>query len=142
MRADLTADDLTLDWPESFADTPRGHAEHGTGAGRAIGSADGSRPEADADGVTPSANRLPLSALLRGLGALVVVGAFVLGIAVTLLGLGFGAELVLARFTAGTWTALVLLGSASIMAGSLLERHGAAVGALLARRRRRFDAAR
>lgn len=35
----------------------------------------------------------------------------------------------------------MLLGSGSIVAGSVLERHGAAVGTLLARGRRHFGAA-
>ncbi|NBC13009.1 MAG: hypothetical protein GVY09_06620 [Gammaproteobacteria bacterium] len=66
---------------------------------------------------------------------------FLLGIAVALLGLGYAGEAMLARFTLGTWTLLVLLGSASIVAGSVVERHGAALQALLARGRQHFKAA-
>jgi len=66
-------------------------------------------------------------------------GLFLLGMAVAVLGLGYAGEAALANFTIGTWTGLVLLGSASIVAGSLLERHGTALRALLARGRRHFD---
>lgn len=64
---------------------------------------------------------------------------FLLGLAVAVLGLGYAGEAALAHFTIGTWTGLVLLGSASIVAGSLLERHGTALHALLAQGRRHFD---
>lgn len=113
MRADLTTDDLTLDWPEDFADRPREHAGGGTGAGRAIGAADGRHSEPGSDAATPPATRLPLSALLRGLGALVVVGAFVLylfqgwrggdDLTRTLLLLGHTVALTLAGFALGHW---------------------------------------
>ncbi|WP_058553372.1 hypothetical protein [Thiohalocapsa sp. ML1] len=66
---------------------------------------------------------------------------FAFGLAVTLLGIGYAVQGLIAGFSLGTWTTLVLLGSASIVAGSLVERHGTALRGLLARGRRRFDAA-
>ena len=86
-------------------------------------------------------------AVAAGIGALAAGyglrrrALFLLGIAVALLGLGCAGEAMLARFTLGTWTLLVLLGSASIVAGSVVERHGTALRALLARGRQHFKAA-
>ncbi len=65
-------------------------------------------------------------------------GLFVLGMLVALLGVGYGAEAALSHFTVGGWTALVLLGGTIIVAGSVLERHGARVGALVASGRAHF----
>jgi hypothetical protein len=93
-------------------------------------------------GLGPSAG-----ALAAGIGALAAGyglrnrALFLLGVGVALLGLGYAGEAALAQFTVGTWTVLVLLGSASIIAGSVVERHGAALRALLARGRQHFKAA-
>ena len=78
MRADLNTDDLTLDWPEAVATgpAPRRSAAPEARRGRQPSARDGTTPTADDTSLAEK--RFPLSTLLRGLGAAVVVGAFVL----------------------------------------------------------------
>ncbi|NEV63252.1 hypothetical protein [Thiorhodococcus minor] len=65
---------------------------------------------------------------------------FALGLIAAVAGLGFAAEDALSTFTIGGWSALVLLGIATIVAGSVVERHGARLKASLTRWHRHFEA--
>lgn len=65
---------------------------------------------------------------------------FALGLITALAGLGFAAENALSTFTIGGWSALVLLGIATIVAGSVVERHGTRLKAGLMRWHRHFEA--
>jgi hypothetical protein len=63
---------------------------------------------------------------------------FVLGIGTALAGLGVIGHEALSAFTLGGWTGLVALGVVTVIAGSVLERHGPAFKAAAARWHRRF----
>lgn len=64
---------------------------------------------------------------------------FSMGLITALSGLGFAAHDALSTFTIGGWSALVLLGIATIVAGSLVERHGARIKAGLLQWHRHFE---
>ncbi len=64
---------------------------------------------------------------------------FLMGMLAALAGLGFAAQGALAAFTIGAWSALVLLGIATIIAGSVVERHGARIKAGLSDWYQHFD---
>jgi hypothetical protein len=66
---------------------------------------------------------------------------FFAGLVTALFGMAFAGIDVFAGFTIGGWTGLVLLGVATILAGSLVERHGQRLGAVLIRWHRHFDTA-
>ncbi len=66
-------------------------------------------------------------------------GVFAVGLIGALSGLGVMAHAALADFTIGGWTALVLLGVATIVSGSLLERHGAHIRAMIGQWSRHFE---
>ena len=64
---------------------------------------------------------------------------FALGMIAALAGLGVAVQKALATFTIGGWSGLVLLGVVTIVAGSMLERHGDALKAALGRWHHHFD---
>ncbi|NEX22446.1 hypothetical protein G3480_19405 [Thiorhodococcus mannitoliphagus] len=64
---------------------------------------------------------------------------FVMGLITALAGLGFAAQDALSTFTIGGWSALVLLGISTILAGSVVERHGAEIKAGLLRWHQHFE---
>ena len=63
---------------------------------------------------------------------------FALGIITALAGLGVIGHEALSAFSVGGWTLLVALGAVTVIAGSVLERHGPALKAAAARWHRRF----
>jgi hypothetical protein len=64
---------------------------------------------------------------------------FVIGLISALTGMGFAGTEAFAHFTIGGWTGLVLLGVATILAGSLIERHGQTMKATLLRWHHHFN---
>jgi hypothetical protein len=64
---------------------------------------------------------------------------FFTGLAAALAGMGFAGSEALVRFTVGGWSGLVLLGVATILAGSLIERHGQRMRAILGRWHQHFS---
>jgi len=67
------------------------------------------------------------------------VSVFVVGLLAALVGLGdLGIEAV-SSFTVGGWTGLVLVGVATVLAGSLIERHGRRFRAAMGNWNRRFQ---
>jgi hypothetical protein len=65
---------------------------------------------------------------------------FAIGLIAAFAGLGVAAQEALSTFTIGGWSGLVLLGGVTIVAGSVVERHGSALKAALYRWHRHFEA--
>lgn len=64
---------------------------------------------------------------------------FITGLTAALVGIAFAGSEAFANFTIGGWTGLVLLGVATVLAGSLIERYGEHLKVALGRWRHHFN---